>query len=459
MPQNLFSINDPIHGLMQFSKEQADLVKKIIKASEFQRLRYIKQLGMAFYIYPGATHNRLSHAFGVAYLAKRVIEKLLRDSQDKDLNDAINSAIALGLLHDIGHGPYSHMFERIQYNGKFKFKHEDITKLIIERLSSRPGQDRDLLNEILKIIKSRKSQENAFEIKKNIVNSIISSQLDVDRMDYLLRDSHFCGVDYGNYDKKWLMHGFQYCKENNKTIIGVNRKAIGVIEHYLMARRLMTNCVYKHPKVVATEYWLGCFIDDIYSNLEIFLKKNIYKNLLLVKYLSSVKLHDNFNQIVLDDYLAIADMDVEVFLKIISMQNEHLDKDFKKIADRIYTREFPIVEEIDYSRIDEADHIIQEFSKGHPDIMKWQLHLDLRKFSTYGDKEKYKDEKIFIIDSNKNITSIDTVSLPIFSLTNKEEINPILIIDKSIYDSPSVKWLRKELQRKGCFVVHGVDIA
>src|SRR5688572_28623600 len=137
MSATIFSVNDPIHGLMQFRGKEADLVRKIISTPEFQRLRHIKQLGMAFFVYPGANHNRFSHSLGTAYLAKRVIEKLLGDSLGSSdlIKSAKEYAIALGLLHDVGHGPYSHMFERAKY-GELKFNHEDMTSLIIERLSS-----------------------------------------------------------------------------------------------------------------------------------------------------------------------------------------------------------------------------------------------------------------------------------------------------------------------------------
>ncbi len=137
MSNTLFSVNDPIHGLMQFRRSEAAMVKSIIQTSEFQRLRHIKQLGMDYYVYPGATHNRFSHCLGAAYLGKRVIEKLISDKdegENKELLKSVKELVMLaGLLHDIGHGPYSHMFERAKY-GSLKFDHEKMTALIIERL-------------------------------------------------------------------------------------------------------------------------------------------------------------------------------------------------------------------------------------------------------------------------------------------------------------------------------------
>lgn len=335
MSNILFSVNDPIHGLMQFRRSEATMVKSIIQTSEFQRLRHIKQLGMDYYVYPGATHNRFSHCLGTAFLGKRIIEKLIADENEgknKELLKSVKELVMLaGLLHDIGHGPYSHMFERAKYES-LKFDHEKMTALIIGRLAGLAQLSRysSILKKVKKLIES--DGEN-LDAESQIAKVLISSQLDVDRMDYLLRDSHFCGVDYGNYDKKWLIHGMQHSQKNGRHIIGINRKAIGVVEHFLMARRLMTNCVYKHPKVVASEYLLGCFIEEIYKNIESISSKDKYKFLPMVRYLCAVKKHGSFEK-TLDEYIAMSDMDMETLIKILSINGRYYkDKTFKMIAD------------------------------------------------------------------------------------------------------------------------------
>ncbi|HHF7365604.1 TPA: HD domain-containing protein [Legionella bozemanae] len=271
-----FIINDPIHKLMLFRNNEARLINSIISTTSFQRLRYIKQLGMSYLVYPGANHTRFSHCLGAAYISKRVIEKLRADN-DTEISEITKLyAIAAGLLHDIGHGPFSHVFE-LNYAG-FKFSHEEMGSLLAKKISKEVDEDfQKIILEIAVLLDKNNMKDNVkdkLSAEAKFVKTLISSQLDTDRMDYLLRDSHFCGVDYGEYDIKWLINGIKYCPKKN--IIAINRKAIGVIEHYLIARRLMTNCVYKHKKVTAATHLLSTFLKELHENIEEFIKINKY---------------------------------------------------------------------------------------------------------------------------------------------------------------------------------------
>lgn len=209
-----FLINDPIHTLMLFRAESAELLREIIKTSYFQRLRNVKQLGLTHLVFPGANHSRFSHSLGTAYVANRLIQKINSDSGivNKD-NNSILYGISAGLLHDIGHGPYSHSFE--QEYGTFNFDHEIMSIVIMKKIAHEiPSMFQDIIKSIYQMFSSYPTKNNEMKF----VHRLISSQLDVDRMDYLLRDSHFCGVDYGNYDIKWLIQSVKYCQD--KDVIG-----------------------------------------------------------------------------------------------------------------------------------------------------------------------------------------------------------------------------------------------
>ncbi|HBD7379937.1 TPA: HD domain-containing protein, partial [Legionella pneumophila] len=227
-----FMINDPIHTLMLFRNEPAALIREIINTSYFQRLRNIKQLGVTNQVFPGANHTRFSHSLGVSYITKRFIDKLKADNNKRDYSKRELYGIAAGLLHDIGHGPYSHLFE--QKYGDFKFDHEKMGYAIIDRISSNISCDfKEILHGVSTMYnydKENDSEKNNVE-KNNIdlsfIYRLVSSQLDADRMDYLLRDSHFCGVDYGNYDIKWVINSIKYFED--KDVIAFNRKSIGAI--------------------------------------------------------------------------------------------------------------------------------------------------------------------------------------------------------------------------------------
>jgi len=182
-------------------------------------------------------------------------------------------------------------------------------------------------------------------------------------------------------------------------------------------------------------------IESLYEDIEIFLEDDIYKHLPLIKYLKNIKDKGDFSSS-LDNYLLISDIDVEVIIKLIATNSDYKGKKFKMIADRIHFREFPCIYEIDYFRCDEVGIEIDKFKANNLDIEPWQINLNNRQFNTYEDN-KNNNNKIYVIDNDKNIKSIDHLSIPIFSMMNKNEVNPILIIDKEIDDKPSVKELRE----------------
>ncbi|MFQ6071505.1 MAG: HD domain-containing protein [Methanosarcinales archaeon] len=210
---------DPLHGYIDTDEK----VSEIIDTPWFQRLRRIKQLGFTYYVYPTAEHTRFSHSLGCYHVAKELSKKLKID------NKAILYA---ALLHDIGHGPFSHMLEQLLGD------HEEWTQRILLEFSD------DIENII--------NYKEDFQIKvENIISilrgeheysSIISSQLDVDRLDYLLRDSYFVGVEYGKFDIHRLLHTLRY--ENGA--VKIDYKGRHVIESYVLARYHMYQQVYFH---------------------------------------------------------------------------------------------------------------------------------------------------------------------------------------------------------------------
>lgn len=248
-------IKDPVQGSMQFDAEEHAWLKPFLDSPLFQRLRHIKQLGLTDWIFPGAVHTRFSHSLGCAYIASQICNKLQLPKQDKKI------ALLACLLHDIGHGPFSHAFESIFYGRSIR--HEQWTGMFLAdyhaNLSNYPVSA-DEMQKIEKLIK-REDTENT------ILADIVSSQLDSDRLDYLLRDSHFCGVSYGEYDFRWLLHCLAVVDDQGKKRLGITRKGLGVIEHYFMARRLMMQNVYQHPKKFGAEYLLQIFLQNLSEEL------------------------------------------------------------------------------------------------------------------------------------------------------------------------------------------------
>ncbi|MGD9677785.1 MAG: HD domain-containing protein [Vulcanibacillus sp.] len=222
---------DPIH---KYVYVQDKLIWELINTKEFQRLRRIKQLGTSYFTYHGAEHSRFPHSLGVYEITRQVILQFERNSYKGFTKEESFLIMVSALLHDLGHGPFSHTSERI-----FEFNHEDWTKKIIlgdtEVNNLLRGYDNDLPEKIVSII--NKTYHNS------IVVNLISSQLDADRMDYLLRDAYHTGVNYGTFDLERLLRVLR--PFNNMLVI--KESGMHTVEDYLMSRYQMYWQVYFHP--------------------------------------------------------------------------------------------------------------------------------------------------------------------------------------------------------------------
>ena len=227
-------INDPVYGFITIP---TDLIFDIIGHPWFQRLGRIRQLGLTYLVYPGAQHSRLSHALGAMHLMRQALEVLISKGVNISHEEAEAVTICI-LLHDIGHGPFSHTLERLLVTG---VSHEDLTVLIMEKLDeSLDGK----LNLALNIFKGN--------YPKKFLHHLVSSQLDMDRLDYLNRDSFFTGVAEGviGYDRIIKM----LAVHENELV--VEEKGIYSVEKFLISRRLMYWQVYLHKTVLAAEEML-----------------------------------------------------------------------------------------------------------------------------------------------------------------------------------------------------------
>lgn len=259
---------DPIHKVVQLPPDLKEPVNRIIDSALYQRMRGIRQMGMAEMVFPSATHTRLLHGLGACYLAYRIGSIVDLDE------DMLRLAAIAGLLHDIGHGPLSHAFELFLEDVLgFPVRHEQWTQQFIEKGHSEHdwfaslGYDAKLRKQLVGIIKGEpKSAPKKYPGQLRLVGDIISSQLDADRLDYLLRDSHFCGVSYGMVDLEWLLYCMVPVATSEGLRLGINDKAIGTAEEFFMARRLMYQNVYYHKKIMAFEQLLVAFLRELLND-------------------------------------------------------------------------------------------------------------------------------------------------------------------------------------------------
>ena len=234
---------DSVHNIIRLKTEDdaGDLLVRLVDTAEFQRLRRIRQLGLAHFAYQAAEHSRFTHSLGALHLATRILAKL--DLKYKISGEAKTAVQVAALLHDIGHGAFSHVLETI-----LDFHHENFT---IEAVTSDETEVGQMLREY-----SSELPENVADIIRGTFRPIalaqlVSSQLDVDRMDYLLRDSLMTGAKYGIYDLEWIIKSLEIDEENDR--LYVSARGIYAVEDYLQARYYMFRQVYFHRTLRSAE--------------------------------------------------------------------------------------------------------------------------------------------------------------------------------------------------------------
>lgn len=263
----------PIHGLIPFSPVE----RKIIDHRLFQRLRRIKQLAFCYYVYPGATHTRFEHSIGVMHFCTRAFDRLLSRhadlmqktfeqvpefGKDKTLAKARQLVRLLGLTHDLGHTPFSHAGEIILEQG-----HENLSAMIV--------REEDLLGSLIdnnffegasslleRILDKTKEAEVPPQVR--LLQKIFSAQLDFDRADYLLRDAHHCGVEYGRYDQHQLVDclTLDTDPDTGELDICVTEDGVHAFEALILARYQMTLQVYAHKVRRIYDYYLKNYLKD-----------------------------------------------------------------------------------------------------------------------------------------------------------------------------------------------------
>ncbi len=279
-------LNDPIYG---FTTIPNDLIFDLIEHPYYQRLRRITQLGLTYLVYPGAYHTRFHHALGAMHLMQKAIKTL--QSKGHEICPEEETAVLVAiLLHDIGHGPFSHALEHSIVSG---VNHEHISLMIMDKLNDEfDGK----LSLAIQIFKNKHP--------KLFLHQLISSQLDVDRLDYLKRDSFYSGVSEGVINSDRLISMFNISKGE----LVVDAKAIYSVEKFIIARRLMYWQVYLHKAVLSAEFTLVEILkrakylvqkgEDLFSTSA--LKEFLLKNHSLDDFSSNPFLLDTFCQ--LDDF-------------------------------------------------------------------------------------------------------------------------------------------------------------
>ena len=380
-------LKDPVHSYIHIHYE---VIWNCLDSKEFQRLRRIRQLGGDFQVYPTAEHSRFSHSLGVYEIVRRMVTEV--KSLCVELTEYEKVCVMLaGLLHDVGHGPFSHAFEHVTNHS-----HEEYTAKIILGNTE--------LNSILQAV-SRKLPEDIVSIiqhthENDILNQIVSGQLDADRMDYLLRDSYFTATSYGQFDLERILRTMRVRKTSEgRKVIVVKHTGIHSVEDYIMARYQMYWQVYYHP--VARSYE-AVFI-QLFNRLKDIFKdnKDYFEDMkVLIPFLEKAEVSE-------EEYFRLDENSLLYCCALIQDKNDVIAAD---LAKRLQNRK--LFEYVDYNEENLAQ--IQNMLRENGYDEQYYLRIENIEASVYS---PYKGRKILIEKLDGQIVALEKASTIVESIT------------------------------------------
>ncbi len=382
-------VNDPVYGFININ---FDIVFDLMEHPWFQRLRRIRQLGLSNYVYPGATHTRFQHALGAVYLMDEAIYVIRSKGHEITEDEAEAASIAI-LLHDIGHGPFSHAleFSLIEHH-----THEHLSALLMDELNK---QFNGKLTLAISIFKN--------EYPKKFLHQLVSGQLDMDRLDYLRRDSFFTGVIEGVVSSDRIIKMLNVVDDN----LVVEAKGIYSIEKFLIARRLMYWQVYLHKTVLSAENLLVNILKraknmalnrvDLFAApaLHFFLSREFTKNDLLPG--------TEIREQIIKNFVLLDDSDIVCATKVWESHNDKvLSMLCKNVSNRILYKTEMQNHPFDDKRISELKTRAKQFFDLSDEEVAFFVFSDSISNHTYIPS----DNRIGILYNNGNIVDISEAS-------------------------------------------------
>lgn len=329
MANKLKIINDPVHG---FIKIPYEIIFDIMEHRCFQRLRRISQTGLLSLIFPGATHTRFHHAIGAMHLMFNALE-ILKQKGVKISTEEEKGAMLAVLLHDVGHGPFSHALEKILMDN---WHHEKLSLLLMEQLKE------EFSGELTIAIQMFQGKYH-----RKFFNQLISSQLDVDRLDYLKRDSFYTGVSEGNINTQRILSTLNVLDDE----LVLDEKGIYSIEHYLVARMFMYWQVYYHKAAVLAENLLIKIMNRAKTLVSQNVKVEASENLKYFLY------RESSTEATEEDIARFMELDDTDVLQAIKSWKNHDDFVLSYLCKTVINRKFP---KIIYSSTPFSDDLVQE---------------------------------------------------------------------------------------------------
>ena len=372
MANKLKIINDPVHG---FIKIPYEIIFDIMEHRCFQRLRRISQTGLLSLIFPGATHTRFHHAIGAMHLMFNALE-ILKQKGVKISTEEEKGAMLAVLLHDVGHGPFSHALENILMDN---WHHEKLSLLLMEQLNE------EFSGELTIAIQMFQGKYH-----RKFFNQLISSQLDVDRLDYLKRDSFYTGVSEGNINTQRILSTLNVLDDE----LVLDEKGIYSIEHYLVARMFMYWQVYYHKAAVLAENLLIKIMNRAKTLVSQNVKVEASENLKYFLYRKSS------TQATEEDIARFMELDDTDVLQAIKSWKNHEDFVLLYLCKTVINRKFP---KIIYSSTPFSDDLVQE------KVRETNLYFGIE------------NGNLLVDNIERNLLPYDKTKQPIYLLRNDME--------------------------------------
>lgn len=373
--------SDPIHGFITVPK---GIILRLIDHPYVQRLRRIRQLGLGYLVFPAAEHSRFSHAIGALELGQRVLKNLIE--KDTTISDTeIRSTLIAILLHDVGHGPFSHTLEHTLIDD---FSHEQMSLKIMKQLNN---EFDDELQTAIEIFTNQYS--------KKFLHQLISSQLDIDRLDYLMRDSFFTGVSEGSVGINRILKTMRVFNGN----VVIEKKGIYAIENYILSRRLMYMQVYLHKTVLSAD----SLLKKIFSRVEYLIQQgetlqtpSSHLEYFLTHKQSAKK---SISDSIMKHYMALDDYDVLISIKSWAEHSEPILKDLstrflhRNLLRTLFLPENKVEKQLQKIKTQTKNYLKK---KGFPhDDFSASYYYDEDK--SFSEAYKYESESIWILDGKK----------------------------------------------------------
>lgn len=382
------------------------IIWRLINTSEMQRLRRIKQLGGTYQVFQSAEHSRFVHSLGVYQVVRKMLET---ECLQKTLSDYDQLCVmCAGLLHDIGHGPFSHSFE-----GVFQDHHEAMTlRIILEK-----SEVHDILSELYEELPQDVASIINHSHPHQILVQMVSSQLDADRMDYLLRDSYMTGTTYGHFDMSRILRTMRICEGK----IVYKESGVQAIENYILARYHMYWQVYYHPTARSYEHLLQCIfqrIKDLYKEDYIFQTDLGY----LIPFLE--------NQVTVQDFIQLDESVILFYFKELIKEKDHILSD---LSSRFLNRRL-----FKYKQLKDQEELkrIQTLAnqRGYP--AKYYIMSDYQKqepYLHYGETGELRE--IEILDQEGRLSPLPSQSEIVSAILNSKQFKS----DKKVFFPKEIK--------------------